>query len=46
MPTRNQNKTVEILSMLKELLKEPPFEQPDTTDMLELESEESTEQFT
>ena len=44
MLTRNQNKVVEILSLLKELFKEPLYEQPDTTDMLELESEESAEQ--
>ena len=34
----------EILSLLKELVEEPPYEQPDTTDMPELESEESAEQ--
>ena len=44
MPTRSQNKMAEILSLLKELVEEPPYEQPDTTDMPELESEESAEQ--
>ena len=44
MPTRSQNKMGEILSLLKELVEEPPYEQPDTTDMPELESEESAEQ--
>ena len=44
MPTRRQNKKVEILSLLKELVEEPPYEQLDTTDMPELESEESAEQ--
>ena len=34
----------ETLSLLKELVEEPPYEQPDTTDMSELESEESAEQ--
>ena len=44
MPTRSQNKMAEILSLLKQLVEEPPCEQPDPTDMPELESEESTEQ--
>ena len=44
MPTRSQNKMAEILLLLKELVEEPPYEQPDTTDMPELESEESVEQ--
>ena len=44
MPTRRQNKKVEILSLLKELVEEPPYEQLDTTDIPELESEESAEQ--
>ena len=44
MSTRRQNKKVEILSLLKELVQEPPFEQLDTTDMPKLESEESAEQ--
>ena len=35
---------VKILSLLKELVKEPPYKKLDTTDMPELESEESTEQ--
>ena len=41
--TRSQNKMVEILLLLKELVEGPPYEQPDTTDMPELESEESKE---
>ena len=44
MPTRSQNKVAKILSLLKEFVEEPPSEQPDTTDMPELESEESVEQ--
>ena len=35
---------VEILLLLKELVEEPAYKQPDTTDMPELESEESVEQ--
>ena len=35
---------VEILSLVKELVEGLPYEQPDTTDMPELESEESGEQ--
>ena len=35
---------VEILSLLKELVEEPPYEQLDTRDMPELKSEESTAQ--
>ena len=35
--TRNQDKMVEILSLLKEL---PPYRQPNTTNIPELESEE------
>ena len=42
--TRSQNKMVKILSLLKELVEGPPYEQLDTTDMSELESEESAEQ--
>ena len=42
--TRSQNKMVEILSLLKELVDGFPFEQSDTTDMSELESVESAEQ--
>ena len=41
---RSQNKMVEVLLQLKELVKGPPYKQPDTTNMSELESEESTEQ--
>ena len=44
MLTRNQNKMVEILLLLKELVEEPSYEQLGTTDMPELESEESAEQ--
>ena len=44
MPTRRQNKKVEILSLLKELVEKPPYEELDTTDMPKLESEESAEQ--
>ena len=44
MPTRSQNKMAEILSLLKEFSEEPPYEQPDATDMPELESEKSAEQ--
>ena len=40
MPTRSQNKISEILSLVKEFVEEPPYEQPNTTDMPELESEE------
>ena len=40
MPTRSQNKMAEILSLVKEFVEEPPYEQPNTTDMPELESEE------
>ena len=41
MHTRNQDKMVEILSLLKEL---PPYRQPNTTNIPELESEESAAQ--
>ena len=47
MPTRSQEKTVEILFLLKEILKskdKKTDEEPDTTDIPELESEESAEQ--
>ena len=44
MLTRNQNKMAIILSLLKVLVKKPPYEQLDTTDMPELESEEFAEQ--
>ena len=39
--TRSQAKIVEIMSLLKEILKSKSNEQPDTTNMPELESEES-----
>ena len=48
MVTRNTKKKVNILSLLKEILKpidEETDEQPDTTDMPELESEESSEKI-
>ena len=44
MITKNQEKIAEILSLLKEILNpsnKKSDEQPDTTDMSELESEES-----
>ena len=44
MLTRNQNKMVKILLLLKEIIEGPPYEQPDTTDMSGSESNESTEQ--
>ena len=47
MLTRSQEKTVEILFLLKEILKskdKKTDEQPDTRDIPELESEESAEQ--
>ena len=44
MLTRNQNKMAKILLLLKEFVEGPPYEQPDTTDMSESESKESTEQ--
>ena len=44
MLTRSQNKMEEILSLLKEPVEEPPYKQPDTADMSELESDESTDQ--
>ena len=44
MLTRSQNKMVKILSQLKELVEGSPYIQPDTTDMPELESEESAGQ--
>ena len=34
----------EILLLLRELVEDTPYEQPDTTDMPELESEESGEE--
>ena len=43
MLTRSQNKMVKILSQLTELVERPPYRQPDTTDIPELESEESAE---
>ena len=43
--TRNQERMVEMLGfLLKEIILEPTDKQPDTTDMPELESEESAEQ--
>ena len=42
--TRNQNKMVDILSLLEELNEGSPYEQLDATDILELEKEESSEQ--
>ena len=44
MLTRSQNKMLEILLLLRELVENTPYEQPDTTDMPELESEESVEE--
>ena len=44
MPTRSQYKMAKILSLLKELVEQPPYKQPDTKDMTELKSEESAEQ--
>ena len=44
MLTRSQNKMVKILSQLKELAEGPPYIQPDTTNIPELESEESAAQ--
>ena len=41
--TRNQEKIVEIMSLLKEILKLKSDEQLDTTDMLELEEEPAAE---
>ena len=41
--TRNQEKIVEIMSLLKEILKPKSDEQLDTTDMLELEEEPAAE---
>ena len=41
--TRNQEKIVEIMSLLKEILKPKSNEQLDTTDMLELEEESAAE---
>ena len=42
---RTENKIVKILLLLKELVEEPPYkqpdEEPDITDLTELESEES-----
>ena len=42
---RTENKIVKLLLLLKELVEEPPYEQPDEepdiTDLTELESEES-----
>ena len=43
MLTRSQNKMVKILSQPTELVERPPYRQPDTTDIPELESEESAE---
>ena len=42
--TRNQNKMVDILSLLEELNEGSTYEQLDATDILELENEESSEQ--
>ena len=44
MLTRSQNKIIDILSQLKEFVEGPPYRQPDTTNMPELESEESAAQ--
>ena len=44
MLTRNQYKMAKILLLVKEIVEGPPYEQSDTTDIPELESEESTEQ--
>ena len=44
MLTRSQNKMVEILLQLKELVEGPPYRQPNTTNMSQLESEESAAQ--
>ena len=47
MITRNQEKMAKIISLLKEILKpsnKKSDKQPDSTDMLELDSEESAEQ--
>ena len=44
MLTRSQNKLAKILLLIKEIVEGPQYEQPDTTDMSESESEESTEQ--
>ena len=44
MLTRSQNKMVEILLQLKELVEGPPYRQPDTTNLSELESEDSAAQ--
>ena len=44
MLTRSQYNVVKILSQLKELVEGPPYIQPDTTNILELESEESAAQ--
>ena len=48
MVTRTEKKKVDTLSLLKEILKpidEETDEQPDTTDMYKLESEESAEKI-
>ena len=42
--TIGQDKMVEMLLLLRELVEDTSYEQPDTTDMPELESEESAEQ--
>ena len=39
MLAKSQNKMVEILLQLKELVEGPPYRQPDTIDIPELESE-------
>ena len=44
MLTRSQNKMVKMLSQLKELAEGLPYIQPDTTNIPELESEESAAQ--
>ena len=44
MLTKSQNKMVEVLLLLKELVEESLYGQPDTTDMPDLESEESAGQ--
>ena len=44
MLTRNQENTVKILSFPREIVEGSSYEQPDTTDVPELESEESATQ--
>ena len=44
MLTRNQNKMIKNVLVLKEPIEGSPYEQSDTTDMSDLKSEESNEQ--